>query len=55
MKTTKKNKEFINACTPLMEYIAKNHNQHCTVIVTLNESKLVQGVTFYTTNKFIKD
>jgi len=47
--------EFEKAVRPLMEYLAKNHNPHCTVIVTSTDAELVEGKECYRTSEFIPD
>ena len=48
--------DFLEASKPLMKYVAENHHPHTKVIVTNNNSELLEGITSTGEfNEFIKD
>ncbi|MDU7812098.1 MAG: hypothetical protein E7J69_06215 [Atlantibacter hermannii] len=46
---------FVAAATPLMKYLAENHNPHTTAIVNPTEAELVTGEMSHCTDKCLKD
>lgn len=48
-------KPFMEACEPLMKYLAENHHPHTTAIVESNRAQLLEGLMVYPTDKFIGD
>ncbi|WP_158006220.1 hypothetical protein [Serratia sp. 14-2641] len=40
---------------PVMEYLAKNHNPHKTLIITSDSAQLVEALATHTTQEFIPD
>jgi alkaline phosphatase len=46
--------EFDKASKPLIEYLAKNHHPHMTVIVTSDSSEIMEGKRRFKTDEFIQ-
>jgi hypothetical protein len=51
---TERMRAFVKAAEPLMKYLA-SHHPHMSVIVTVNNAELVEGLMIHNTQKFIKD
>lgn len=39
---------FESAAKPLMEYLAKNHNPHTSIILTSSVCEIVEGLRLFT-------
>ena len=50
-----KQKEFEEACIPLMKYLAEKHTPHTKGIVECNTCELVDGTLCYNNDEFILD
>ena len=46
---------FEKAARPLMSYIGATHHPHTTAIVTSNRAELVEGLTCFNTDEYVKD
>lgn len=44
MTHEEKNKQFEELCRPLMEFLAKNHHPHTSIILTSTRGEIVEGV-----------
>lgn len=46
---------FEEVCRPVMEWLAKNRNPHCKVIIDSGNAELVEGTVSFNTEDYIND
>lgn len=49
------NEEFEKLARPLIKYLSENHHPHTKIIIDSVSAEMVEGITAFNTNEYLKD